>query len=277
MTAIYVNGNASDSNQGVEDYDYQSTGIMYLNEKEGFTYGKTLGYSLGFVQSKFDFDRGSKEDVSSLKAGIGYEQYLNKNSKFKFVTRGELGLNYHDTEREIVLSNGTYKNDADYFSGTVELKNQLRYDFPIKSNNMNFGVYGSFNLGYGKYQGFTESGDGIYLDVKSEDYYSVRPGVGVDGEISYVTGKGNKLSLELGASYEYEFIDPYGDGNQVKIKDTTADYYRLEAPKDVKNILKGNIGVGYEINEALKIGAKIEQTISSTDETKYQLGLTWKF
>ncbi|MBP9477492.1 MAG: autotransporter-associated N-terminal domain-containing protein [Sebaldella sp.] len=277
ITAIYVNGNASDSNPGVEDYDYQSTGIMYLNEKEEFTYGKTLGYSLGFVQSKFDFDRGSKEDVSSLKAGIGYEQYLNKNSKFKFVTRGELGLNYHDTEREIVLSNGTYKNDADYFSGTVELKNQLRYDFPIKSNNMNFGVYGSFNLGYGKYQGFTESGDGIYLDVKSEDYYSVRPGVGVDGEISYVTGKGNKLSLELGASYEYEFIDPYGDGNQVKIKDTTADYYRLEAPKDVKNILKGNIGVGYEINEALKIGAKIEQTISSTDETKYQLGLTWKF
>lgn len=277
MTAIYVNGNASDENPGVEDYDYQSIGVMYLNEKEGYTYGKTLGYSIGFVQSKFDFDKGSKEDVSSIKAGLGYEQYLNKNSKFKFVTRGELGLNYHDTEREIKLSNGTYKNDADYFSGTVELKNQLRYDFPIRSNNINFGVYGSFNLGYGKYQGFTESGDGIYLDVKSEDYYSIRPGIGIDGEISYITGKGNKLSLELGASYEYEFVDPYGDGNQVKIKDTTADYYRLETPKDVKNILKGNIGVGYEINDMIKVGAKIEQTISSTDETKYQLGLTWRF
>ena len=277
MTAIYVNGNSSDKNPGVEDYDYQSLGALYLNEKEGFTYGKALVYSLGFVQSRFDFDEGSKEDVSSIKAGVGYEQYLNKNSSFKIVTRGELGLNYHNTEREIELSNGTYKNDADYFSGTVELKNQLRYELPIPSENVKLGVYGSFNVGYGRYEGFTENGDGIFLDVKAEDYYSVRPGVGIDGEFSHITRNGNKLSLLLGASYEYEFMDPYGDGNEVKINNTTADYYRLETPKDVDNIFKANIGVGYGITDTLKVEAGVEQSISSTDETKYRLGLSWEF
>ena len=72
-------------------------------------------------------------------------------------------------------------------------------------------------------------------------------------------------------------MDPYGDGNEVKINNTTADYYRLETPKDVDNIFKANIGVGYGVTDALTVEAGVEQSISATDETKYRLGLSWEF
>jgi hypothetical protein len=60
---------------------------MYLKEKETLKYGTNFNYSLGILQSKFDFDQGSKEDITSLKAGIGYEQYLNRAADLNYDKR----------------------------------------------------------------------------------------------------------------------------------------------------------------------------------------------
>ena len=277
VSAIYSGGDISDKNPGVEEYDYQSLGIMYLKEKETLKYGTNFNYSLGILQSKFDFDQGSKEDITSLKAGIGYEQYLKQGSRFKFMTRGEVGVNYHDMERKIYLNNGTYKNNGDYFSGTAEWKNRLNYELPIVSKSFKMDVYGSLNTGYGKYQGFTEDGDGMYLDVKSEDYFSLRPGAGLEGEWSYTTLKGSKFMLTAGAAYEYETQDIYGDGNEVKIADTDAGYYRLETPEKIDNIFKANVGIGYETAGGFKTGVRVEREEGSVSGTKYQLDFSWKF
>ena len=277
VSAIYSGGNITDKNPGVEEYDYQSLGIMYLKEKETLKYGTNFNYSLGILQSKFDFDQGSKEDITSLKAGIGYEQYLKQGSRFKYMTRGELGVNYHDMERKIYLSNGTYKNNGDYFSGTAEWKNRLNYELPIISKNFKMDIFGSLNTGYGKFQGFKEDGDGMYLDVKSEDYFSLRPGAGVEGEWSYTTEKGSKFMLTAGAAYEYETQDIYGDGNEVKIANTDAGYYRLEEPEKIDNIFKANVGVGYETSGGFKTGVRVEREEGSVKGTKYQLDFSWKF
>ena len=277
VSAIYSGGNITDKNPGVEEYDYQSLGIMYLKEKETLKYGTNFNYSLGILQSKFDFDQGSKEDITSLKAGIGYEQYLKQGSRFKYMTRGELGVNYHDMERKIYLSNGTYKNNGDYFSGTAEWKNRLNYELPIISKNFKMDIFGSLNTGYGKFQGFKEDGDGMYLDVKSEDYFSLRPGAGVEGEWSYTTVKGSKFMLTAGAAYEYETQDIYGDGNEVKIANTDAGYYRLEEPEKIDNIFKANVGVGYETSGGFKTGVRVEREEGSVKGTKYQLDFSWKF
>ena len=277
VSAIYSGGNISDKNPGVEEYDYQSLGIMYLKEKETLKYGTNLNYSLGIMQTKFDFDQDSKEDVTSLKAGIGYEQYLTQGSRFKFMTRGELGVNYHDMERKMHLNTGTYKNNGDYFSGTAQIKNRLNYELPIISKTFKMDVYGSLNMGYGVYEGFKEDGDGIYLDVKSEDYFSIRPGVGIEGEIAYTTVKGNKFMVTAGAAYEYETQDIYDDGNRVKIADTPAGYYRLEKPEKIDNIVKANLGLGFETAHGFKTGVRVEREEGSVDGTKYQIDFSWKF
>ena len=277
VSVIASGGNISDKNPGVEEYDYKSLGIMYLKENETLKYGTNTNYSLGILQSQFKFDQGSKEDVTSLKAGVGYEQYLSQGSNFKYLTRGELGVNYHNTERKIHLNNGTYKNDADFFSGTAEWKNKLAYELPIMSRNAKIDVYGSLNTGYGRYQNFKESGDGMYLDVKGEDYFSLRPGAGVQGEISRTTLKGSKLVLTAGASYEYEAQDVYKDENEVKIANTDAGYYKLEKPEKIENIVKANVGVGYETAGGFKVGAKVEREEGSVKGTKYMMDFSWKF
>lgn len=277
LTAIYVKGNESDKNPGVENYDYNSTGVMYLREVEGLKYGKSLNYSLGFVQSNFDFDQDSRENISSIQTGLGFDHVLSKDSRFKFETRGELGLNYHDTKRKIHLNNGTYTNKTDYFSGTAEVKNYLRYELPVKAKNLDINVFGSLKAGYGVYEGFKESGDGIYLEGKSEDYISVKPGIGLEGKYKIETGKGGEWNFNAGVSYEYELMDIYDDGNRIKIKGTTADYYRLEKPEAKENILKAGTGIEYETGVGIKVGGRVEKTLSEKDEMKYQLDITWKF
>ena len=180
-------------------------------------------------------------------------------------------------ERKIHLGNGTYKNTADYFSGTAEWKNIIKYELPIISKNLKLGLLGSLNLGYGVYEGFKEKGDGIYLDVKSEDYYSLRPGAGFEGEYSIETGTTGRWLFTAGISYEYETMDMYKDGNEVKIADTTAGYYRLEEPERIGSIFKVGVGAGYELYSGFRIGATVEREMNTIDEMRYQMNMSWKF
>ena len=178
--AIVKSGESKNKNAGVEDYDSKSLGVMVLKEQDHMKYGRTSNWSVGFTQTKFDFDYGSDETVYSLNLGAGFEEFIGESKNIKYLTRGEIGINHHETERKIHLSNGTYKNTGKYWSGTVEWKNKIRYDIPVNSERIEIGVFGTFNLGYGKYQNFKENGDGIELELKSRDMYIVRPGVGTD-------------------------------------------------------------------------------------------------
>ena len=62
---------------GIENYESNALGTMYIRENDTLTYGKALDYSLGFTGSDFKFDSGSEEKIYSLRAGIGYKQFIN--------------------------------------------------------------------------------------------------------------------------------------------------------------------------------------------------------
>ncbi|MDR2880138.1 MAG: hypothetical protein LBV03_09510 [Fusobacteriales bacterium] len=72
-------------------------------------------------------------------------------------------------------------------------------------------------------------------------------------------------------------MDTYKDGNEAKIAHTSAGYYRLEEPEEVKDIFKIALGATYEIYSGFRIGTTIEQKMATTNETKYQVNLSWKF
>ena len=88
---------------------------MYIRENDTLTYGKSLDYSLGFTGSEFKFDSGSEEKIYSLRAGIGYNKFIGNNSNLEYSLKSEIGLNYHEMERKISLSNGTYENKGIIF------------------------------------------------------------------------------------------------------------------------------------------------------------------
>ena len=274
--AIMTGGETKSKRAGVEDYESKSLGTMILKEYDHMKYGRVSNWSVGFTQTKFDFDPGSKETVYSLNAGVGFEDYIKDSKNLKYYTRGEISVNHHETDRKIHLSDGTYENTGKFWSGTVEWKNKLRYDIPLDSEKINVGVFGTFNLGYGKFEDFKESGDGIELDIQSRDMYIVRPGVGADIAFNKYAQSG-KYSLIGKATAEYELGKVYDGANKAKIKNTDAGYYDLEKPKKVKDIIKIGAELKYETREGHSIGFEVTRQEGSVDATRYGVNLMYRF
>ena len=273
--AIVTNGNAKDKNAGVEDYKSKTTGLIIIKEKDFKTYGRTADVSLAFTETNFKFDYGSKEKVHSLQLGVGLENYLNENS-IKYITRGEMTLNRHAMKRKIHLSNGTYENKGKYWSETIEWKNKLRYETTTANGLITVGVYGTFNLGYGKFNNVKENGDGAELEIKSKDMYMIRPGVGTDLALNHYT-KAGKISIIGSATAEYEAGKVYDGVNQARIKNSSAGYYDLEKPKEVKDVYKFGAQIQYQTNAGHQIGIGVTREEGSIKATRYGVNATYKF
>ncbi|WP_335996763.1 autotransporter-associated N-terminal domain-containing protein [Fusobacterium polymorphum] len=273
--AIITSGDAKDKNPAVENYKSKTTGLIIMKEKDFNTYGRSADVSLAFTETRFKFDYGSKEKVHSLQAGVGFENFIT-DKNWKYSTRGEFTINRHNMKRKIHLSNGVYENKGKYWSETVEWKNKLRYEFGTSGGLVTAGAFGTFNLGYGKFNNIKENGDGAELEIKSNNMYMVRPGVGVDLGLNYYT-KGGKVSLVGRATAEYEAGKVYDGVNQARIKKSKAGYYDLEKPKEIKDIYKVGAQIQYETNAGHKIGVGVTREAGSVNSTRYGVNAVYKF
>ena len=273
--AIITSGDAKDKNPAVENYKSKTTGLIIMKEKDFNTYGRSADVSLAFTETNFKFDYGSKEKVHSLQAGVGFENFIT-DKNWKYSTRGEFTINRHNMKRKIHLSNGVYENKGKYWSETVEWKNKLRYEFGTSGGLVTAGAFGTFNLGYGKFNNIKENGDGAELEIKSNNMYMVRPGVGVDLGLNYYT-KGGKVSLVGRATAEYEAGKVYDGVNQARIKKSKAGYYDLEKPKEIKDIYKVGAQIQYETNAGHKIGVGVTREAGSVNSTRYGVNAVYKF
>ena len=273
--AIVTSGDSKDKNAGVEDYKSKTTGLILMKEQDFVKYGRSANVSLAFTETNFKFDFGSKEKVDSLQLGLGYEDFIT-DKNWKYSTRGEFTLNRHKMKRKIHLSNGTYENKGKYWSETVEWKNKLRYEIGTPGGLVTAGAFGTFNLGYGKFNNIKENGDGAELQIKSNNMYMVRPGVGVDVGLNYYVPTG-KVALVGKATAEYEVGKVYDGVNQAKIKNSSAGYYDLEKPKEIRGIYKVGAQVQYETNAGHKIGVGVTRETGSVNATKYGVNAVYKF
>ena len=179
-------------------------------------------------------------------------------------------------KRKIHLSNGIYENKGKYWSETVEWKNKLRYEFGTSGGLITAGAFGTFSLGYGKFNNIKENGDGAELEIKSNNMYMVRPGAGVDLALNHYT-KGGKVSLVGTATAEYEAGKVYDGVNQARIKKSKAGYYDLEKPKKIKDIYKVGAQIQYETNAGHKIGIGVTREAGSVNATRYGVNAVYKF
>ena len=273
--AIITSGDAKDKNPAVENYKSKTTGLIVMKEKDFNTYGRSADVSLAFTETRFKFDYGSKEKVHSLQLGVGFENFIS-DKNWKYSTRGEFTVNRHNMKRKIHLSNGIYENKGKYWSETVEWKNKLRYEFGTSGGLVTAGAFGTFSLGYGKFNNIKENGDGAELEIKSNNMYMVRPGVGVDLALNHYT-KGGKVSLVGTATAEYEAGKVYDGVNQARIKKSKAGYYDLEKPKKIKDIYKVGAQIQYETNAGHKIGIGVTREAGSVNATRYGVNAVYKF
>jgi hypothetical protein len=274
--AVAAGGETKDKNPGVEDYKYKTTGFMVLKEYDHERFGRKTDWDIGFTYTKFDFDYDSKETVYSVNLGAGYEDYVGNSKNLKWYTRVETDINRHETERKIHLSNGIYTNEAKYFTYMANWKNRLRYDMQSENGNVKGGIFGSFNLGYGKIENFKEEGDGIYLDIKEKDMLMLRPGIGADLTFTKYLERG-RIDITGKASAEYELGKVYDGANEAKIKGTTADYYALEEPKEVKELVRVGVQLRYETKAGNSLGINVTKNIGNVDSIRYGANFIYRF
>lgn len=232
--AIVRKSEAEYKNAALNDYEVNTIGATILKEYDHLKYERKSNLHLGFAQSKFDFtDRDSLEKVYSLNIGAGYEDYINDQNSLKWYLDGDILINYHEMDRKLNISGSQYSNEGKYWSGTAMIKNKIRYEILQNNEKINIGLFGTFNLGYGKFEKFKEKGDGIELALQSNDMYILRPGVGTDITLNKYTDNG-KISLKGKLTAEYELGEVYDGANKAKIKNSSAQYYSLEKQRNNK-------------------------------------------
>ena len=76
------------------------------------------------------------------------------------------------------------------------------------------------------------------LEVKANDYYSMKPEAGAELIFKYSFGSYKTVKAVLSAAYEKE-LGKIADGrNQAKVADTSADYFNIRGEKENR---EGNI------------------------------------
>ncbi len=283
FSVIYTGGEHKDSTLGVSGYEYKSTGVLYLNDREAFTYGGKYGWSAGIVGSNFEFNgdtnKGSKERVVSGKLGLHYQAPLNKeddNARLRWLTRGEITVNNHRTKRYSQVGADTYQNKASFYSTELSWKNIISYDYDINTNWI-VKPYTGIDMSYGHIFNIKEKNEGLPLEVKGKDYFVITPNVGVETKYVLPLGATHQVFAKADTEFSYDVTKLYHGVNQAKMKNTSTGYYDLSKPERRRARVAVGAELGLEKENAYGITFRAEYQGYKKSQLNYGVRLNYKF
>lgn len=283
FSVIYTGGEHKDSTLGVSGYEYKSTGVLYLNDREAFTYGGKYGWSAGIVGSNFEFkgdtNKGSKERVISGKLGLHYQAPLNKdddNARLRWLTRGEITVNNHRTKRYSQVGADTYQNKASFYSTELSWKNIISYDYDINTN-WTVKPYTGIDISYGHIFNIKEKNEGLPLEVKGKDYFVITPNVGVETKYVLPLGAVHQAFAKVDTEFSYDVTKLYHGVNQAKMRNASTGYYDLSKPERRRARVAVGAELGLEKENAYGITFRAEYQGYKKSQLNYGVRLNYKF
>jgi len=244
---------------GIIDYTSNAYGVAYVHEDEKIKMGNSSGWYAGTVTNRFKFkDIGkSKENQAILKAGIfkTMSPKADHNGALQWTIGGDVFVGINDMKRKFLVVDDIFEAKSDYHSYGAALKTDLGYDVRL-SERTHFRPYGALKMEYGRFNDIKEDSGQIRLEVKGNDYFSVKPEVGM--EFKYVQPLAVRTDLTVGLTVAYENeLGKVGDvNNRARVRYTTADWFRIRGEKDDRkgngkfdlNIGVDNIKFGVTVN-----------------------------
>ena len=221
---------------GIIDYRNDAYGFAYLHEDETVKLGESSGWYAGAIRNKFDFsDIGkSKEEQNMIKAGVFKSMplgYDNHNNEWNWTVAAEGFIGNAEMNRKFLVVDDIFEAKSDYYSYGVGLKNELRKNIRL-SERTSLSPYGNLKLEYGRFNGIKEDSGQVRLEVKGNDYYSIKPEVGVEFKYKQPMAVRTTFTAKLGLAYENE-LGQVGDvNNQARVRYTTADWFNIRGEKD---------------------------------------------
>ena len=235
---------------GIIDYTSDAYGFAYLHEDETVKLGNSSGWYAGAVHNRFRFkDIGrSKENQTMLKLGIfkTMSPVTDHNGSLQWTISGEGYVSKNDMHRKYLVVDEIFNAKSDYTTYGVALKNELGYNIRT-SERTSIRPYGSLKLEYGRFGSIKEKSGEIRLEVEGNDYYSVKPEVGIEFKYKQPMAVRTTFVTTLGLGYENELGRVGNVKNKARVAYTNADWFNIRGEKDDrKGNFKADLNLGIE-------------------------------
>ncbi len=226
----------------VPDHEATGYGAVYAyNSKE-----KKLGWyaAAGVNNFKLKDSGRTDEEVSMLKLGVHKTFELGLGMDWKVT--GEGFISRSEMERKYVVGGEQYTGQAGYNAYGGAIKNEIGKDINL-TETFTLRPYVGLKAEYGKFNNIKEKNGVLRLEVKGNDYYSIRPEAGL--EMSYIQPITDRARIRaiLGIGYDYEVGKVENIENRIRFVGTGTDWYKLKGEKEgERGNFKGNVSLGFE-------------------------------
>ena len=252
-----TNGEYKTKTAGVIDYTNNAYGVAYVHEDETVRLGESTGWYAGIVHNTFRFkDIGnSKEEQLQGKVGIFKSVPFDHNNSLNWTVSGEIFAGHNKMHRKFLVVDEVFNAKGRYHTYGAAVKNEISKEFRL-SEDFSLRPYASLKLEYGRVSKIREKSGEMRLDVKANDYFSVKPEIGAELAYRHYFGA-NTVKATVGVAYENELGRVSNGKNQAKVAGTDADYFNIRGEKDDRTgNVKTDFSVGWD-NQRVGVTANI--------------------
>ena len=232
---------------GVEDYKSNAYGVAYVHEDETVRLGESVGWYAGIVHNKLkfkDFGR-SEEEMLQGKLGAFKSVPFDENNSLNWTISGDISVGYNKMHRKYLVVDEIFNAKSRYNTYGVGLKNEISKEFRL-SESFTFKPYAALGLEYGRVSKISEKSGEMKLEIKANDYFSVKPEIGTELAYKHYFGAG-AFKATVGVAYENELGRVANAHNKARVANTSADWYDLRGEKeDRRGNVKVDLNVGLE-------------------------------
>ena len=242
-----TNGEYSTDTAGVIDYKNHAYGVAYVHEDETVKMGDTLGWYAGIVDNKFKFKDigGSREEMLQGKVGLFKSVPFDDNNSLNWTISGDIFAGYNKMHRKFLVVDEVFNAKGRYHTYGVGIKNEISKEFRL-SESFTFKPYAALGLEYGRVSKIKEKSGEIRLDVKSNDYFSIRPEIGAELGFKQYFGR-KTLRVGVSVAYENELGRVANGKNKARVAYTTADWFNIRGEKeDRRGNVKTDLNIGVD-------------------------------
>ncbi|WP_081038422.1 autotransporter-associated N-terminal domain-containing protein [Fusobacterium hwasookii] len=223
---------------GVIDYKYNAYGVAYVHENEDIKLGRGIGWYSGIVHNRIKFkDIGrSREDQLQGKVGLYKSVPFDDNNSLNWTISGDIFVGRNRMHRRFLVVDEVFHAKARYYNYGISIKNEIGKEFRL-SESFTLRPYAALDLEYGRISKIREKSGEIKLEVKQNQYFSVKPELGAELAFKHYFGR-KTLKVGLGAAYENELGRVANGKNKARVADTTADWFNIRSEKEDR---RGNV------------------------------------
>ena len=242
-----MSGEYKTDTAGIIDYKNNAYGVAYIHEDETVRLGESVGWYTGIVHNTFKFEDIGKSKEEQLQAKIGMFKSVpfDHNNSLNWTISGDIFVGYNKLNRKFLVVDEIFQAKSKYYTYGIGIKNEIGKEFRL-TEGISVRPYGALKVEYGRVSKIKEKSGEMKLEVKENDYLSIKPEIGT--ELTYKLYFGNKaLKTAVVVAYENELGRVANGKNKARVAGTTADWFNIRGEKeDRKGNAKADLNIGID-------------------------------